>query len=27
MNIFNNLGLSHGAHAATGLQKAFSVGN
>lgn len=27
MNIFNNLGLSHGAHPATGLQKAFSVVN
>lgn len=27
MNIFNNLGLSHGAHSATGLQKAFSVAN
>lgn len=27
MNIFNNLGLSHGAHTATGLQQAFSVTN
>lgn len=27
MHIFNNLGLSHGAHTATGLQKAFSVAN
>ncbi|MFZ1568240.1 MAG: MbnP family copper-binding protein [Thiolinea sp.] len=27
MNIFNNLGMSHGAHTATGLQKVFSVAN
>lgn len=27
MNIFDNLGMNHGAHAATGLQKVFSVAN